>query len=71
MSLENQTQPQASESDLDLTEQAILRELLNTLSESEVNSDDDVNSILVNNVYSSCEHPSEKKSTLRSVRAVK
>ena len=52
VSLDNQKQPKASESDIDMSEQAILQDFRNTLSKSEVNSDDsvDVSSLLVNNV---------------------
>ena len=41
--MENQKQAQASESDLDISEQALLQEFLKTLSEIKVDSDDDVN----------------------------
>ena len=56
VSLENQKQAQVSESDLDLSEQAILQDCLNTRSDSEVDSDDDMRNVLVHNVCSNCKH---------------
>ena len=47
------------------------QEFLNTLSASEVGSDDsaDVSSILVNNVCPNCKHPPRKERSLSGVRA--
>ena len=58
MSLENQKQVKALKSDLEISEQAILQEFLN--SESEVDSDDDVNIIPINDVCVNCRHPPKK-----------
>ena len=50
VSLEHQKQAQSSESEHDISEQAILQEFLNTLSKSGVDRDDVVNIVPVNDV---------------------
>ena len=60
-----QKQAQASESDLDISEQVILQEFLNTFSESEVDSDDDVNIVAVKDICANCRHPPKKGGELK------